>query len=347
MRSCRWRLSAVLCALPSLALAQTTGEPAGQTVLPQVNVVGSTPLLGSGVDRDKVPAETHVLTGADITREGPANALRALEENVGGVALDEAAANPFQPNLFYHGFQASPLQGNGQGLAVYLNGVRFNQPFGDTVNWDLLPDVAMDRIDLVGSNPVFGLNALGGALSVRLKNGFTYQGAEGDVYGGSFGRITGEFQYGRQSGDASTYIAGSATHMGGWRQFQSSDLYNIYGDVGWRSDRAEVHLNILGADTNLNGPGTTPVELIAADPSAQFTGPNLIANEYALVSLSGSVDVTERTSVQGIAYSRTSSSGSSTATSPTRSPARTTAAFFASLRACSRPTGAETRFRSS
>jgi iron complex outermembrane receptor protein len=249
-----------------------------------------------------VPAQTHVLRREDITRDGPANALRALNENVPGVTLDDAAGNPFQPNLLYHGFQASPLQGNGQGLAVYLNGVRFNQPFGDTVNWDLLPDMAIGRIDLVGSDPVFGLNALGGAVSVRLQNGFTYHGLEADLYGGSFGRVTGELQYGRQSGNTSTYVATSATHMGGWRQFQSSDLYNIYGDVGWRSDKAEVHLNILAADTSLNGPGTSPVELIAADPAAQFTAPNLIANKYALVSASGSLDVTDKTSIQGALY---------------------------------------------
>src|SRR6185312_4436605 len=211
---------------------------------------------------------TNVLTDRDITRDGNANALRALNENVPGVSLDSAAGNPYQPNLFYHGFQASPLQGNAQGLAVYLNGVRFNQAFGDTVNWDLLPDIAIDRLNLVGSNPVFGLNALGG----------------------SFGKVQGEFQYGKQIGDVATYLAGSALHEGGWRDLQSSDLYNFYGDIGWRGEKAELHLNIVGADTQLNGPGTSPVQLLAADPRAQFTAPNLVANKYSLVSLNGSYD---------------------------------------------------------
>ncbi len=249
-----------------------------------------------------MPAETNVLTSRDISSDGYPNLLRALNERVPGVTLDNAAGNPFQPNLFYHGFQASPLQGNAQGLAVYLNGVRFNQAFGDTVHWDLLPDMAIDRTDLVGSNPVFGLNALGGALSVQLKNGFTYHGGEIDISGGSFGRVQGEFQYGRQSGNTSTYIAGTAAHEGGWRDMQSSDLYNFYGDIGWRTERSEVHLNILAADTVLNGPGTSPVQLLAADPRAQFTAPNLIASKYGLVSLNGSFDITDTTSVQGIVY---------------------------------------------
>src|ERR1700750_57172 len=159
--------------LSAAAAAQQTSE-AQPCSLPTVEVVGATPLLGSGVDRDKVPAETQVLTDQDISRNGYPQALRALNENVPGVTLYAAAGNPFQPNLVYHGFLASPLQGNPQGLAVYVNGVRFNQPFGDTVNWDLIPDIAIDRIDLVGSNPVFGLNALGGAVSVRPDNGFTH-----------------------------------------------------------------------------------------------------------------------------------------------------------------------------
>ncbi len=270
--------------------------------LPQVEVIGSTPLLGSGIDRDKVPSETSTLNSRDIRRDGTPNLLRALEEQTPGVTLDNAASNPYQPNLFYHGFQASPLQGNAQGLAVYLNGVRFNQAFGETVNWDLLPDIAIDRVDVVGANPAFGLNALGGALSVRTKNGFNTQGGDLTLSGGSFGRVQGEFEYGLQRGDVATYVAGTAIHGEGWRDQQSSDLYNFFGDVGWRGQSSELHLNIVAADTNLNGPGTSPVELIAVDPALQFTAPNNISNKYLLISLNGSAELSDATSAQGVAY---------------------------------------------
>jgi len=217
--------------------------------LPAVEVVGATPLLGSGVDRDNVPAQTHVLTDQDVSRDGYPRALRALNEDVPGVTLDDAAGNPSQPNLLYHGFLASPLQGSPQGLAVYLNGARFNQSFGDTVNWDLIPDLAIDRMDLVGSNPVFGLNALDGALSVRMKNGFTYQGGELDLFGGSFAHYQGNLQYGIQSGNLAAYVAAIGLHGGGWRDLQSSDLGNFYGDLGWGGNRGEVHINVTAAQT--------------------------------------------------------------------------------------------------
>ncbi len=203
--------------------------------------------------------------------------------------------NPLQPNLVYRGFVAGPLDGTAQGLAVYVNGVRFNLPFGDTVNWDLIPNAAIDRVNLEGANPVFGLNALGGALSVQLKDGFTYHGGQIEAYGGSFGSIDTDFQYGRQSGNTAAYIAGTVFHDGGWRQGQSSDQYNVYGDVGWRGEQAEVHLNIIAADTSLNGPGTVPVQLLDAQRNAQFTGPNLVANKYTRVSLTGSYDISDTT----------------------------------------------------
>jgi len=281
---------------------QAAGPATTELTLPPVEVVGATPLLGSGVDRNKVPAETNVLTDQDISRNGYPQALRALNENVPGVTLDAAAGNPFQPNLLYHGFLASPLQGNPQGLAVYVNGARFNQPFGDTVNWDLIPDLAIDRMDLVGSNPVFGLNALGGALSVRMKNGFTYQGGELDLLGGSFAHYQGNLQYGVQSDNVAAYVAATGLHEGGWRDLQSSNLGNFYGDLGWRGYGGEVHINVTAAQTRLNGPGTSPVELLGVDPSAQFTAPNLITNQYMQTTLTGSYDINDTTSLQGLAY---------------------------------------------
>ena len=250
-------------------------------MLPQVNIIAASPLLGTGIDRDLVPAQTQVFTSPDIAREGSPNALQTLNDQAAGVTLDSASGNPYQPTLLYHGFEASPLQGTPQGVAVYVNGVRFNQPFGDTVNWDLIPDIAIDSINLEGSNPVYGLNALGGSLNIQLKNGFTYQGAEAVASGGSFGQVQGQFQYGKQIGNAAAYIAGNGLHQEGWRDLQSSDIYNFFGDIGWRGDKAELHLGITAANTTLNGPGTSPVELLAADPRAQFTAPNRISNQIS------------------------------------------------------------------
>ena len=288
--------------ISAIGLLLVLAREAGAQQLPEIEVIGASPLLGSGFDRNKVPAASIVLNADDIRRTGIVSVLGALEETAPGVSLGDAQGNEFQPNFMYRGFSASPLDGNPQGLAVYVNGIRFNQPFADSVNWDLLPDIAIDKLNLQGSNPVFGLNALGGALSVQLKNGFTYQGASAEVRAGSFGTIGGAFQYGKKSGDTATYVAANAVRSDGWRQFNQSDVRQFYGDIGWRGKAAEMHLNVLAADNVLNGPGTVPVELLAAQRNAAFTSPNLTTNKYALIGLSGIWDVNDTTSLQSVLY---------------------------------------------
>jgi iron complex outermembrane receptor protein len=305
-------LAAALAALllPTAAQAQApAASPAprpapGVTTLPDVTIISATPLLGSGLDRDRVPEETSVLTGRDIARDGYPDALRALDETVPGLTLDSASGNQFQPSLLYHGFNASPLQGNAQGIAVYLDGERFNQAFGDTVNFDLIPDIAIDRLQIEGSNPVFGLNAIGGSLAVQTRNGFRYHGGEADILGGSFGQVEAQLQVGRQNqaGTQALYVAGTVLHQDGWRDLQSSQIDTLFADYGLRTDRAEIHVKLTAADNILNGPGTSPVELLAADPAAQFTSPNVIANKYVNLNVSGSYDLNETTSLQAVAY---------------------------------------------
>jgi outer membrane receptor protein involved in Fe transport len=289
---------------PTLMHAPAQAQDAIDITLPTVTILGATPLLGSGIDRDTVPAASTSLRTRDLTRAGtvPQDAVRTLNETIGGANLDSASGNPYQPTLFFHGFAASALQGTAQGLAVYVNGIRFNQAFGDTVNFDLLPNMAIERLDVEGSNPVFGLNALGGSVNIRLRDGFTWQGAEAEVTGGSFGTVGGDFQWGQQSGNTATYVAGGVKHQGGWRDQQSSDLQTLYGDIGWRGRAVELHLNTLLAHSALNGPGTSPVELLAAAPAAQFTAPNFIGNRFAQISLSGSVDLTDTLSIQAVSY---------------------------------------------
>lgn len=285
-----------------LPLALLASPAAAQPADSDIVVVGVSPIPGSGVDRDKVPAETQVLSRGDLARDGEANLLRTLGQQVGPVSLAAAAGNPYQPTLVFHGFQASPLQGVPQGLAVYLDGVRFNAAFGDTVNWDLIPSLAIDRLTVEGSNPLFGLNALGGALNAELKTGFSTSGGQAVLSGGSFGQAQADLDYGAKTGDVAVYAAASALRQDGWRDLQSSALQSLYTDLGWRHDRAEVHLALRLAQSDLNGPGAAPVELLAVDRAAQFTAPNAIRNKTAALSLRGDDRLSDQTSIQGVIY---------------------------------------------
>jgi outer membrane receptor protein involved in Fe transport len=265
-------------------------------------VVTASALPGGTIDPNAIPAATQSLAAGDLTRGGPASLLRALEGAGNGVSLSNAQDNPLQPNLYYRGFQASPLAGDAQGLAVYVDGVRFNQSFGDAVSWDLIPDIAIEGATVEGSNPVFGLNALGGSISLRMKDGFSWDGVEAEASGGSFDRYDLGFQYGRQDGDFSVYAAGHALHETGWRDHSPSRLGQAFADVGWHRGGAEVHLDLVGADTNLTGNGSSPVQLLAVDRAAVFTWPDTQKNAFGLANLFGSYQVSTALSLQGNAY---------------------------------------------
>src|SRR4051812_18417219 len=166
------------------------------SALPAYQVIATTPVTGIGFDRNKVPAMAQTVTAEDFSRVYSPNVLDTLQQRIPGVITTDVQGNGFLQDLRYRGFAASPLQGTPQGLAVYMQGVRINEAFGDTVNWDLIPTVAIGRADIWTNNPAFGLNALGGAVSLQMKDGFTYSGTEVEAQGGSHGRMGGGAQYG-------------------------------------------------------------------------------------------------------------------------------------------------------
>ncbi len=294
---------ALATARGNAALAQApAAAPAVSLALPEMDVVGSAPLAGSGVSRADVPGNTIALDRRDLIQTGPASALRALNEQSGSVAIDDAQGNLYSPILLFRGYEASSLVGDPQGLAVYVNGTRFNAPFGDTVNWDLIPDIAIDRLEVVGSNPVFGLNALGGAVSVRLRDGFSYHGGEAEAFGGFFGRRQSSLQYGVQSGNVAAYVAATGLEEDGWRVASPSRLRQIYGTIGWRGDGGELDLDITAANNHLAGNGTTPVELLAVQRNAVFTYPDATRNAYLNVRLRGDLEVSDSVTLQAAAY---------------------------------------------
>src|SRR5947209_8380530 len=182
------------------------------------------------IDRDKIPANVQTLSASDFDHATAPGLLDAISRSLPGVALGDQSGNEFQRDLNYRGFTASPVIGTPQGLAVYQNGVRVNEVFGDIVNWDFIPETAINRLTLMPSNPVYGLNALGGALAIEMKNGFTYRGADTELRGGSFGRRAASVQAGGQEGNLSGYLTADAINDNGWRDYSPSQLRRIYAD---------------------------------------------------------------------------------------------------------------------
>src|SRR6185437_7990061 len=235
----------LMCA-SAAALAAGGGAPQPVVELPTLDIFSTTPLSGTGVDVTKVPAAVTKVDAKEIERQHAPTAVNALDRQTPSLQLQTITGNDLQPDVYFRGFDASPVQGTPQGLAVYQNGMRINEAFGDTVNWDLIPPEAVKSMEVISNNPAFGLNALGGAISMTMKDGFNFHGTTLDLMGGSFGRAQASLQYGKQVGPWAAYIAIDGVHDDGYRHFGRSDLRRIYGDIGYKGDQSEFHITAGG-----------------------------------------------------------------------------------------------------
>ena len=270
----------------------------------EIVVIGVAPLGGSGVSLDRLPAAAQSLSAHDLNRGGLANVLGALGDQLAGVNINDNLDDAFQPDILLRGFEASPVLGTPQGVAVYQNGVRINEAFGDTVNWDVIPDVAIRGLDVMGANPVFGLNALGGAVVVRMKTGFSDPGADLAVSGGSFGRREIVAEAGGRSGALGLYLAARGLDSDGWRRFSPDRLRQLYGDVTWAGDAVTMDLSVTAGDNALHGQSSAPVQELAVDRSLVFTSPQETDDRLAFVTLGATWTISPTVSVAGVLYDR-------------------------------------------
>lgn len=295
----------------ALALAVTAWPLAasadGVWQLPEVLVIGVTPVLGTGIDINRVPANVRVIETGHGNDSGSVADL--LSERIGSITTSDYQSNPLQPSLSFRGFTASPTLGEPQGLAVYQNGMRINEAFGDLVNWDLIPTFAVGSLQLLpGANPAFGLNALGGALALRMKDGFTHPGTSVEFGGGSFGRARSTAEYGQQWGQpwgqVATYAGVSLDSDDGWRDRSPSRLVRSYADLALRRDSLDLGMSVTAAGSDLAGLGSAPIELLQQNRTAVYTGPDSTDNGLAAVDLRASWQMTDATALQGGAYYR-------------------------------------------
>jgi outer membrane receptor protein involved in Fe transport len=246
----------------------------------KVDVVSATPLAGTDLTRDQIAAPVQTATAADIENSGALDLGDFMNRDLNGVYLNEMQGNPFQPDVNYRGYTASPLLGTPEGLSVYVDGVRQNQPFGDVVSWDLIAKDAISEVTLVpGSDPLFGLNTLGGALSIQTKNGVSNPGVSGNVLYGSSGRkeVEGEWGGGKATG-FNWFLSGLGFHESGWRFDSPSDVRQGFARLGWRTDKTDLALTMSYAYNTLIGNGLQDYRLLETNYSSVYSIPDSTAN---------------------------------------------------------------------
>jgi outer membrane receptor protein involved in Fe transport len=270
-----------------------------------VEVIETTPLAGVDLSPREIPGPVQTVTAGDIAESGALDLSDFLNHRLNGVYLNEMQGNPFQPDLNYRGYTASPLLGTPQGLSVYMDGMRLNQPFGDVVSWDLIPRVAISEMTLVpGSNPLYGLNTLGGAVSIQTKDGSKNGGTELELSGGSFGRGTAEFQHGGAARGFNWFVANNLTFENGWREDSPSDVRQFFAKGGWQNSRTAVNLTVAYANNSLTGNGLQEQRLLASDYRSVYTVPDITQNKAPLAILGARRALSNNVSVSGEVYYR-------------------------------------------
>lgn len=302
------------CALPSAAHQAAQGRPDQHAKVPQfeerIEVVGVTPIHGTGMSRFRVPANVQVFTADRIGTSLELDVPTLLARRASSVHISEVQGGTFQPDLLFRGFVASPLLGASEGLAVYQDGVRVNGDFGDTMNWDALTPAAIASINVMpGSNPLFGLNALGGALSLQTKDGFGFEGGRAYASTGSFGRHQVEGEYGGNGNSFGYFVAGSLTDEAGWRDHSPSTLRQVFGDASWRGSESSLNANVTAAFNDMTGNGAAPVRLLEQRREGVFTHPDRTDTDHVLLTVRGRRTVGSATILDAVAYYRHSRTG--------------------------------------
>ena len=300
-RAGRW-VGVAAWAAASASLAQD--DPV--RTLPEVRVIQRTPMPGFDVPQAQYPANAQQATDADIERAGADSLPEFMNRRLTGVTASDVQGSPFQREISYRGQRLSPLLGAPQGLSLYLDGVRMNQPFGDVVNWELLPEAAIAGMSLVpGSNPLYGLNTLAGALVLTTKSGLTHAGTEAEFSLGSHGRARTDFGFGRRWGEGwHGYVAGTLFREDGWRDESEGRFGNLFLKLGRLQGDTDWTLSLLHGQSRLTGNGLVSENLLAIDRHAVYTAPDITRARDTLLSFQATHTLSEASRLSWLAWYR-------------------------------------------
>ena len=301
--------------LPGASFAQSgQEETSSQENPPQdppalnfnVTVIGTTPLPGVDIELVKIPAPVQLVNDREMLESGALNLSDLMNRRMNGVHVNEVQGNPFQTDVNYRGYTASPLLGTPQGLSVYMDGVRLNQPLGEVVSWDLIPQMVISSSTLMpGSNPIFGLNTLGGALSLQTKDGRNNAGTSVEATYGADARRSVEFEHG---GSRTTglhwYVAGNLFAEDGWREDSPSDVRQLFGKVGRLHARGDISGTLAYADNALTGNGLQDLRFLNQDFASIYTRPDDTNTHSVFLNLAARQRLTDKTLLTANGYYR-------------------------------------------
>lgn len=252
--------------------AQVADTPSEIVPLPEIVVTAPTRLAEAPLSLAEIPATVHVMTGEEVQRSRSLN-LQDVMQTLPGVHLNDQQGNSYQFDLSLRGFSGTSVTGVPQGISVFVDGVRVNEPAVEEINFDLLPLDHVERIELIrGPTAIFGRNALAGSINIVTKRGGAEQEISGEMSGGSFGRRKGGGYISGTAGLIDYYVAGSQFDEDGWREQTDSRLSQAFGKLGFRRGGTDITLSYQFQNNRILQAGTLPESVLNVDRTANFTG---------------------------------------------------------------------------
>ncbi len=261
-------LFSLFVALASAPAAAQEAQPLAR--LPELRVIA--PPIESGLlPPSWVPGRVEILTDAEIQSLRPSVLPDALER-LPGVTLQNEQGNPFQPNLTLRGFSASSVTGLPQGLSVFLDGVRINEPTVEEVNFDLIPLEDAERIEVIrGASVLYGRNTLGGAINIVTRRGEEIREIVPDLAGGSFGRQQYRLRASGEARPFDYYVSLNQVSEDGYRDFTSARLSRSFVKLGVRAGDTDATVSYQYSNNRIDQAGSLPQSVLRENRRASFT----------------------------------------------------------------------------
>ncbi len=257
---------------PAEAQAQDVGTEPEIISLPEILVTAPARLPEVPLSLAEVPASVQIITAEEIRRSGALN-LQDVMQQLPGVHLNDQQGNGYQFDLSFRGFSSTSVTGVPQGISVFVDGVRVNEPTVEEINFDLIPLDDVERIELIrGPTAVFGRNALAGSLNIITKRGTAERETVAEGSGGSFGRAKGRGVLSGSDGLIDYYFSGSYLHEDGWRDRSASRLSQFFGKLGYRQGGTDVTLSYQYHNDRIEQAGSLPLSRLQVDRQENFTG---------------------------------------------------------------------------
>jgi iron complex outermembrane recepter protein len=275
----------------------------GMLRLPPVQVVAPAP-LPEALPRSWVPGAVDILQGAGIGASRPA-VLPDVLERLPGVTLQNEQGNPLQPTLTIRGFVASPVTGLPQGVSVFLDGVRINEPTVEEVNFDLIPLEAVDRIEVIrGPSALFGRNTLGAAISLTTRRGEDRREIATEISGGSFGHVDTRFLLSGETRPLDYYVSLTASYEDGYRDATESRVARAFAKVGVRGAGLDATVSYQYSNDRIKQAGSLPQSELRIDRRANFTAGDFFAPELNMGIINARYPLGETLTLEGNAFVR-------------------------------------------